>query len=394
MIKIAIYSGTVPSTTFIERLIKAMSNSDATIYLFGHQSNPINYDSQNIIISTYSGKFNKFFRLMWFSILLFLFKNKDKKSLDKWIISRNRNTRMLKIKSYPVLWYNPDVFHLQWAKSIEDWIWVQQFGIKLIISLRGSQINVEPFVENKVAELYCNYFPKVDAFHAVSIAIAKEAEKYGANPEKIKIVYSGLPKNQNTVKNTTVVKEIIPFQILSVGRAHWIKGYNYALDSCAILKKQGFQFHYSIIGAKDVEELEFQKNNLGLNDCVTFSKNVSHKTVLEMMQKADLLLLPSVEEGIANVILEAMQLQKTILTTNCGGMEEIVTDGKNGFLMPIRNPELMSQKIIEVSRLSKKQLEEIGYQALKTIDTLNTKEKMVTGMKGLYNFVLEKSAEL
>ena len=388
--KIAIYSGVVPSTTFIERLVHGMAQSDATIYLFGNKIKKINYIKKNIIISTFSGKVNKFFRVIRFSLLLFLFKNKDKKKLDKWIFSRKCNYTMLKIKCYPVLWYHPDVFHLQWAKSIEDWIWVQEFGMKLIVSLRGSQLNVVPVVDKTTVNMYKRHFPQVNGFHAVSKAIAKQAEKYGADPAKIKVVYSGLTKFDNFENSSCLIPGQEPLQILSVGRAHWIKGYNYALDAFALLQKQGFNFKYTIIGAKDFEELEFQKNDLGLNESVTFIQHVTHDKVIELMQQSHLILLPSVEEGIANVVLEAMALQKIVLTTNCGGMEEIVTDGLNGFVVPIRDPEAIAQKIREIRALSKSQLEEIAFNARQTVEAIHSEEQMVNDMSILYNFVLEK----
>lgn len=393
-LKIAIYSGAIPSTPFIERLIEGMSKSDFTIYLFGIKNKKKTYSDRNIIISTYSGKINKFFRLFWFSLLLYFFKNPEKKQLDKWIFSRKGNSKMFKIKCYPVLWYKPDVFHLQWAKSIEDWNWVQEFGIKLIVSLRGNQINIEPLVNGNVTDLYKKHFPKVNGFHAVSQAIGRESEKYGANPKIIKVVYSGLPKVENYLAKDKYSLETLPIQILSVGRSHWIKGYNYALDACALLKNQGFDFHYTIVGVKNSEELEFQKNDLGLNDYVTFTENVSQTMVKQLMLKSDLFLLPSVEEGIANVVLEAMSLQNIVLTTNCGGMQEVVKNGVNGFVVPIRNPEAIAQKIIEISTLSQNQFKEIASKARETVEANHSEERMVEDMKSLYDFVLDKKALL
>lgn len=391
---IAIYSGNIPSTTFIERLIEGIAERDVIIYLFGIKSESKSYSKNNIIVSTYSGKINKLFRLIWFSLLLFLFRNSEKKQLDKWISSRKGNSRMHKVKCYPVLWHKPDLFHLQWAKSIEDWIWVQDFGIKLVVSLRGNQINIEPLIDNTLASLYRTYFPKVDGFHAVSKVIGKQAEKYGAQSGKIKVIYSGMPKIKNSIKIERNYLQSETLQILSVGRSHWVKGYKFALDACAKLKENRINFHYTIIGARNVEELEYHKNNLGLTEFVTFSEKVIYEKVIETMQNAHIVLLPSIEEGIANVVLEAMQLGKLVITTNCGGMEEVVNDGVNGFIVPIRNPGAIAKKIIEISTLSQIQVNEIAAKAREKIDAIHSEEKMVEDMKRLYDFVLEKKVLL
>ncbi len=389
-LKIAIYSGRIPSTTFVEQLIDGISGRDVTIYLFGNKINNKNYSSKNIITSSYSSRINKLLRLVWFSTMLFIFKNKEKKQLDQWILSRNGNIRMHKIKYYPVLWYMPDVFHLQWVKSIEDWIWIQNFGIKLVVSLRGSQVNIEPLENVELTNLYRKLFPKVDGFHAVSNAIAKNAVKYGAHPDRIKVVYSGLPTYTAENKEHFYAKGKDCFQILSVGRAHWVKGYHYALDACKMLQEQHVDFHYTIVGVENAEELQFQKSQLGLNNNVTFLGSMSHDRVLDLMRKTHLLLLPSVEEGIANVLLEAMSLRTLVLTTNCGGMGEVVKDQINGFVIPVRDAKAISDKIIEIAALPHDSILRITSNAAKTIESAHSIEKMVADMSALYKFVNEK----
>lgn len=391
-IKIAIYSGELPSTTFIERLIVGLAARGNEIVLFGKIKKKVAYKNASIRqVGFLDTKWNKLFFLAKYSFLLFLFRRKEKKRLDVHIGTTSKNMQMSKIKYYPVLWHEPDVFHVQWAKSTSEWMWVQDFGMKLVVSLRGTHNTVSPIADLKLKKSYEATFPKVNGFHAVSKAIGRAAEKYGANPNRIQVVYSGLSLPSNIPLQITYDKKIQPIQLLSIGRSHWIKGYDYALDTCKLLKEKGLDFHYTIVGAKGVEELEYQKNDLGLDACITFLDKVPYDTVLQMMYEAHVVVLPSVEEGIANVILEAMLLQKLVLTTICGGMEEIVKDGENGFVVPIRNPEAMSKKIIEISCLSKEQIHNITTNARKTIERVNSEEKMVADMETLYHFVLEKT---
>src|SRR5690606_27843577 len=119
------------------------------------------------------------------------------------------------------------------------------------------------------------------------------------------LVYSGLDLNTFALSE---IKKPAQFQIISVGRTHWKKGYTYALDACVLLKDAGFSFHYTIIGAIGDIELLYQIQDLGLEKEVTLSGALPFNKVQEHMQLAEVLLLPSVEEGIANVVLEAMAL--------------------------------------------------------------------------------------
>ena len=385
--KIAVYSGEVPSTTFIERLINGLSDEGYAVLLFGYLKKRTHYTHSGIYVITYSdNRIQKLFHLIKYSLLLGLFKRKEKKQLDAIIASKSKNKTLSKIKYYPVLWYKPDVFHLQWARSIEDWIWVQDFGIKLVVSLRGAHINYTPITDPEIGLLYQKFFPKIDGFHAVSKEIGKEAEKYGANKDKINVVYSGLNKVE-FIKKTEGSKI---FKIISVGRTHWKKGYNYALEACKALKDSSFKFEYHIIGAKDSEELVYLVDSYDLQKDVILLGNKPFEEAQKMMQSASVLLLSSVEEGIANVALEAMQIGTIVLSTDCGGMNEVIENGQNGFVVPIRNPQKMAESLLKIAQLSIEEKHAIIEKAKATIHHQHMKEKMISGMIALYQNVLNR----
>ncbi|GAA4267989.1 glycosyltransferase family 4 protein [Hyunsoonleella aestuarii] len=380
-IKIAIYSGEVPSTTFIERLILGLSAGDVKIYLFGFIKSKIKYDNSISVFGYKQTKIRKGLHLLKFSILLLLFKNREKTKLDKILNQKQDNRLTSRVKYYPVLWYKPDIFHLQWAKGIDEWIWVKAFGMKLVVSLRGAHINYSPLANEKLANTYKAHFPKVDAFHAVSNAISFEAQKYGAPKENINVIYSGINPD---AFNNNANKENKIFRIVSVGRPHWKKGYTYALDAFKILKNKNFEFNYVIVGGKNNIELAYQIKDLGLEQHVTLVDQLTFKEVVNQIQSSDLLLLPSVEEGIANVVLEAMALKTMVVTTDCGGMKEVITNHHNGFIVPIRDPEAMAKAIKEAKSLSDSDKESILNNALETIQKNHSEKLMVGNMMHMY----------
>lgn len=388
-IKIAIYSGLIPSTTFIERLVFSIANSQSYIYRFGLRKSKVK-PSKNIFYFTYNSKLNKFFIFIKYSFLLTLFKVKDKKKLDTFIISQHKNSILLKIKYYPVLYHRPDIFHLQWAKSISDWIWVQDFGIKFIVSLRGAHINYSPITDTKLATLYKEQFPKVDGFHAVSFAIAKEVIKYNALEKKIKVVYSGLDLDKINF-HTKVFNPKTPLNIISIGRAHWKKGYSYALDAMNLIHKEKIKFNYTIVGVEKNEELLYRRSQLECGNKINFKERLSFPDVEELVKKADILLLPSIEEGIANVVLEAMALGTLVISTECGGMNEVIIDNENGFLVPIRNSEAIANTIKKVNKISQEDYLNLTKAARETIEKQHNKSSMIDKMKDLYQLVLKET---
>ena len=121
-----------------------------------------------------------------------------------------------------------------------------------------------------------------------------------------------------------------PISVLSVGRWHWKKGYNYSIDAVANLHFKNLPIKYEIIAHGDIpEEILFQVKESGLEEIISFHENVNQDFIFKAMQNADCLLLPSVEEGIANVVLEAMAIGLPVISTKCGGMAEIIKNRKN-----------------------------------------------------------------
>jgi len=202
------------------------------------------------------------------------------------------------------------------------------------------------------------YFPMVAGFHAVSAAISLEAQKYGADPKKNTIippaVKSEITEKWAVEKSTQIDDEL---KIISVGRCHWKKGYTFALDAMAILKEKNTNFHYTIIAVgKDEENILYQINDLGLKKNVTFINGLQHKEVIKQVSNSNLFLLSSVEEGISNAVLEAMALGIPVISTDCGGMGEVIRNSENGFIVPIRDTAAMAgtiQKFIDLDKTYK-----------------------------------------
>lgn len=322
-----------------------------------------------------------------YSVLLSLWRPSEKIRLDAIINKKKKKSLLLKLKYYPVLYHRPDIFHLQWAKSIEDWMWIQEFGMKLVVSLRGAHINYSPVADDVLAETYRTCFPKVDGFHAVSKAMAKEAMRYNADKAKIKVIYSGLEMNNLKFRKKELIKNK-PFRIISVGRAHWIKGYAHALKSIYLLKTKGITLHYTIIGIEPNEELLYLRSSYGLDTEVSFIKTLSFPDVLLAIGNSDALLLSSLKEGIANVVLESMAVGTLVVSTDCGGMKEVITNGENGFLVPIRDSYAMAEALRKVSELSADEYDRMVINARRKIEDRHNMDSMTSGMRSLYFDVL------
>ena len=88
-----------------------------------------------------------------------------------------------------------------------------------------------------------------------------------------------------------------------------------------------------------------------------------------------------------------MALGVPVVSTNCGGMPEVLEDGVNGFLVPTRSPEMISEKIIHLINLDKKEVNEMIVNAKKTITSFHDASVQIKDMKSLYLNVLRKNID-
>jgi glycosyltransferase involved in cell wall biosynthesis len=383
--RIAVYSGQIPGTTFIERLVLGLAQRDNTILLFGNKKGNISYPPNVKAYPVPEGSLG----ITWYVIryLAALAFNYPADLLKVAALVRNYKGKKFRflLRILPVMLHRPEVFHIQWAKSVNDWAWLKDFGIKLVVSLRGAHITYSPVVDEKLADIYKQQFPFVHAFHAVSNDIKEKASKLGAH--NIQTIYSGLPlKNLEFLNGHKVTNE--RFEIVSIGRWHWVKGFSYAIDAIDILLKKGYKLHYTIIAGKGTEEALFHINHLNLEQYISVIPELSHEKVINHIKKADLVLVPSIVEGIANVALEAMAVGTTVLSTECGGIAEVIKDGYNGFLVPVRDSRAIADRVAAIAAMPKEEIHIIRNNARRTIEEQHHVEKMLDEFMNLYQSVL------
>jgi glycosyltransferase involved in cell wall biosynthesis len=86
----------------------------------------------------------------------------------------------------------------------------------------------------------------------------------------------------------------------------------------------------------------------GLSHLIFFKEWVDHKSVSEILNNLQLLLLPSYSEGLPNVIIEALACATPVLATSVGSIPSVIKDGETGFLLESNEPALLGARIIEL----------------------------------------------
>lgn len=385
---IVIFDGSFKTTPFIRRLVEGLVTANHKVTIIGFNDNNPNPISK----VTYQnlGSNTSKIKLIQTSLQL-AFGTKKIRCLAhtvKSIVQGNRYELQKRNLDIVLQKIKPDVVHVQWP-SLLPWMepYMPNNRFKVVLSQRGFHTNVRPFVDKANFDYLQKWYPKLDALHSVSRAISKIGKKIGKPHTGIeKVVYTGFPLKTLHLKPQKIKKDD-SIRLLSVGRSHWIKDYPSALKACALLKKKGVAFHYTIIGAAENEEVLFLLHQYDLQDSVTVTNRLPQDEVYQQMQTTDILLLTSIAEGMPNVAVEAMALGLPVISTKCGGMDELITNGKTGWLVPVRSPQSIVKAILNIQRTSFSELNHIIKTARKKIEQQHTIKKMTTEMINLYDVI-------
>jgi len=392
-LSIIIFDGSLKTTPFINRLAAGLAQKHK-VYIMGfdhHLQKPI--PKVNYIRL---GSATQSLKLFWVTLgwaLNGLFKSgsfKGVQQLLKGLGTRNKKSLQHYNFNRAIQYLQPDILHVQWP-SLLPWCegLLQKELPNIILSQRGFQNNVRPFVDPENKAYLQKIYPQLDGFHSVSKAMEAKGNQIHNDPSQVKrVVYSGFDLAQLPYEDPQPVPA--PLQLLSVGRPHWIKNYPLALKACALLKQQNIPFQYTIIGAKGNEELQYLVRMLGLEEEVQLTARVSQKEVYERMRAATVLLLPSLAEGMPNVALEAMALGVPVVSSNSGGINEMIIHQKTGWLVSSQDPKEMAQVMSELPQLAHKELINITQAARKKIEVEATTQTMVQGMESLYTEVCNR----
>lgn len=390
-LKIIIFDGSFKTTPFINRLVKGLVLKHKVFILGFNEklATPI-AGVHYVSLGSNQSKFN--FVITTLKLRLLSGNLKNIISAFKKLLKGKRQELQQENLNLVLYKINPDVIHLQWP-SVIPWFEevLMEQKIPVVLSQRGFHSNVRPFVDEANFKYLNKWYPKIAGFHSVSKAIAANGDKIWASSIKTdKVIYTGLPLqkipfSENYMRST-------PLKLLSIGRAHWIKGYDYALHACKQLKEKDIPFHCTIIGGAGDEELQFLVDNLGLKNYVVLEKRKPQSEIFSAMRKASLLLMPSLDEGVPNVVVEAMAIGLPVISTDCGGVPELITNDKDGWLVPTRNPQALAGAIEDFLGLSLNKIEEVRLEARKKVEEQHNEEQMVKGMEDLYYEVLSLNA--
>ncbi|MDO9566917.1 MAG: glycosyltransferase family 4 protein [Candidatus Desulfaltia sp.] len=130
----------------------------------------------------------------------------------------------------------------------------------------------------------------------------------------------------------------------TVGRLTPVKGHKYLIKAAGKIVKTRPDTTFVFLGDGELsDELKKMTFSLGIEENIKFLG--WRPDVAEVMSTFDIFALPSLNEGMGRVLVEAMALGKPIVASDIGGIPDLVVDGENGYLVPVGDVETLAARI-------------------------------------------------
>ena len=220
-----------------------------------------------------------------------------------------------------------------------------------------------------------------------------------AKQDKFVVIPSGV-RLENLLKERGIDNELkmnlgIPLTdsiVGTVGRLVEIKGHKYLIDAARLVLDKIPEVTFVFVGDGHLMEgLINQAYTLGIKEKVLFTGWRSD--IPGLINIFDIFVLPSLNEGMGRVLVEAMAMGKPIVASNVAGILDLVKDRVNGILFPQGDTDAMAEAIIKLlmDRESARDMGEEGKRRVYPAYDLST---MIKNIEQLYNNLLEGKSKV
>ena len=225
---------------------------------------------------------------------------------------------------------------------------------KLIVHFRGYDIS--KIVRLHGPSFYDEVFACADRFVTNCAFFKNKLIELGCPAELIDVAPSGLDLSAFPFTPKPIPSDR-RLRLLTIGRLTEKKGIADGIEALAILRQNGIDAHYRIVGEGHLREaLEAQVKALDLQDYVQMPGQMKHDDIMTEFGAADIFLAPSVtsfegdQDAPVNTLKEAMALGVPVVATDHGGIPELVRHDETGLLAPEHAAERLARHVIRYAQ--------------------------------------------
>jgi glycosyltransferase involved in cell wall biosynthesis len=265
-----------------------------------------------------------------------------------------------------------------------------QHEIPYIVSLRGADV---PGYSERFSFIYIFLKPIVKMIWKNSSAVVsnsqglKELAIKSRAKQEMDVIYNGIDIEEfKPVAVSTLQND---FRIICVSRITQRKGIKFLIEAVAKLSEKYPNVSLKIIGEGDEKKnLENFVMENKMEKFVKFLGLMPHNQLPKEYSNANVFVLPSLNEGMSNTMLEALASGLPIIATDTGGTKELLNDGENGFIIKMKNSADIVEKIEEL--LKNKELgQKMALESRKMAENFSW-EKVASQYAEMYQKIIKK----
>jgi teichuronic acid biosynthesis glycosyltransferase TuaC len=220
----------------------------------------------------------------------------------------------------------------------------RKLGIPAVVGSIGSDLN--RFVDPASRWLTRLAMKRATFVVTKSEHLRQRAIQMGISPSKVRTIRNGCNPEVFHLRDRSAARAQLAIDdkaeiILFVGRLDTAKGIEELLEAFASLASRRPNLRLAFVGdGPGGEHLHSKSKHLALEDRITLNGACSSQKVAQWLAAANVLALPSYNEGYPNVVIEALSCGRPVIATNVGGILELVNEESGILIAPKDSPAL------------------------------------------------------
>lgn len=321
--------------TFLKILVDELSKSTKTTYYFAHLETKLNVRKLISLFSIpiYPSRLYKYFKLLGNHL-----------SLKHKLVNIYVNIDLLTYRKI-------DIIHSTFSNLIIGNYFIGKiYNAQISIGLRGYDITYFPVTHKNCYNT--DFWNHIDFIQTNSSDLYQYALKWGANA-KTPIFKINAAVNDDFILDVNDIKIRDNFdsgiiKLLFIGRLHWKKGLDSLVRLILISRGSNSKLQLSVIGdGPEFEKFTYLIWKYDLQDQIHLLGKLNQNAIINNIDKADIVIAPSIQEGCSNVVLESQARGKFCIVSDAEGMNEVIQVDETGFTFK-EFDELSILKLIDI----------------------------------------------
>ncbi|HEY0983420.1 glycosyltransferase family 4 protein [Schlesneria sp.] len=274
----------------------------------------------------------------------------------------------------------PDLIHIQSRNVAHHGMWLaRELKRPFVLTMHDY---LQPWERLAIDRRWCR------RIIAVSESVKRDLmRRTGLPDDLITVIHSGVDTNERKNELSVLGTDRVPV-VGAAGPLEEVKGFPFFLSAAARVLAQGRDVEFVIAGAGPEEsKLRRLALDLKIDSRVTFVPNLLEFG--EAIAAMDIFCLPSLQQGIGTIMLEAMALGRPVIATRVGGVDRVIRNDETGFLVPPSNSTEMADRIMELLD-SPDKARSIGRAGRLEVEREFSVNQMVSRTAELYREILDR----